>query len=83
MSNSNQREPAVRLSEEFRQNALDCIRLARDAADAHDKIRLLDSAQRWERFAENARMLPAVDDAAAWSNIPMPYDGSINDKPSW
>jgi hypothetical protein len=67
----------VRLSEEFRQNALDCIRLARNAADAHDKIRLLDLAQRWERFAENARMLPGVDDAAARSGIPMAHDGGM------
>jgi hypothetical protein len=71
---------AVRLSEEFRQNALDCIRLARNAADAHDKVVLLDLAQRWERFAENARMLPAVDAAAAWSGIPMPHDGGMSDK---
>jgi hypothetical protein len=77
------REPAVRLSEEFRQHALDCIRLAGNVDDAHEKIRLLDLAQRWERFAENARMLPAVDDAAAWSGIPLPYhDGLTDNSPS-
>jgi hypothetical protein len=73
----------VRLSEEFRQNALDCIRLARNATDAQEKVRLLDLAQHWERFAENARMLPAVDDAAAWSGIPLPYhDGLSDNSPS-
>jgi hypothetical protein len=55
----------MRLSEEFRQNALDCIRMAQRAADAEEKARLFELAERWERFSENARMLPGIEEAAA------------------
>ena len=55
----------MRLSQEFRQNALDCIRLAETASDPDQKAELLELAQRWEGFAENARLLSSIDDIAA------------------
>ncbi len=42
-------------AEEYRRYAIVCLRVAHQAADAHEKTLLLEMAQRWRELPEKAQ----------------------------
>ena len=41
---------------EYRQNAVDCIQLAKAITDVKRKLAIIDMAQAWQRLAEQAEI---------------------------
>jgi hypothetical protein len=56
----------MRASEEFRQNARDCVRLAKQADNPQSRERLLQLAQTWMRFAAQADLIKGTDQPEQW-----------------
>jgi hypothetical protein len=56
----------MRASDEFRQNARDCVRLAQKADTAQSRDLLLQLAQTWIRFADQADLIKGMDQPEQW-----------------
>jgi hypothetical protein len=62
----------MRASDEFRQNARDCIRLAETADTSQSRSLLLQLAETWTRFAVQADMVAADEPDAAGRDEALP-----------
>ena len=51
--------------EDYRQNAIECLRLARSAHNASDRTVLVNMAQSWKRLAEHAAAISCLAELVA------------------
>jgi len=56
----------MRASDEFRQNARDCVRLAEKADTRQSRDLLLQLAQTWIRFAQQADLIKGTGQPEQW-----------------
>jgi len=55
----------VSTRDEYRQNAIDCLRLARSTPIASDRTILVDMAHTWRRLAEHAAAISCFAELVA------------------
>ena len=67
-------EVSVRMADEFRQNALDCLELAQKASDSSERSVLLELAQAWTRFANHAALVPGLNEVDELARAASPGD---------